>query len=288
MEFRRAMLSCAFYLNSFTLSLALTTFNRSSSGKTCFDATQWLHSFSSSPDAAYKVFSQFNQDGVLKSLFSPYHLSTTTKSLVEFGYPDYSIDTSYGNGRHLITNLGFHQELLLDGKYDNPGIKLHKHWLTKDNIVGIFDQYGVSTEPDYVSIDIDSCDLWLFLSLTTKYRPRVVSIEYNSNYGVNDHSTLACKKLGDYMWHQDNIFGASLSAIYLAARKRGYSMVYASAPVDVFLVRDDLLCPGSAPPVEAFQYATGLPLHGPYTGKYGPRQNLVIDFKQWIEQNPGV
>jgi len=250
----------------------------------CFDASQWLVDFPKSNNADFKKFSQGNQDGVMRSLFSPKYLGTTNKGFVEFGFPDTTFDTSYGNGRQLISDMGFHPELLLDGSFENPDIKLHKQFVTAKNIVGVFEKYNVSKESDYVSVDIDSCDIWLFMAITKKFRPRVVTVEYNSNYGIDSYQAMGCKF--DYTWKGTNLYGASLSAIYLAAQRSEYTMVYASPTLDTFMVRNDLICPGTAPPLSAFEYATDLPLHRPYADEQGPRYMLEMDFKTWLAENP--
>ena len=54
---------------------------------------------------------------------------------------------------------------------------LRKAWMTPETVVSTFRRHGVPPDVDYVSIDIDSCDLWVFLALTDVYRPRLVSIE---------------------------------------------------------------------------------------------------------------
>jgi len=250
----------------------------------CFNASKWLTEFPNSPWVHYKRFSQGNQDGVMMSLFSPEQLGTTNKGFVEFGFPDTSFATSYGNGHNLVEDMGFHAELLLDGGNENPYINLHKHFLTKDNIVPIFKKYNVSKEPDYVSVDIDSCDIWLFMAITSTYRPRLMTVEYNSKYGINNYQAMNCKH--DYTWGGDNLYGASLSALYLAGQRRKYTMVYATPKLDTFFVRDDLVCPGTAPPLSAFTYATELwmPYHD-YTG-YPPAEAHLVDFKSWLAKHP--
>jgi len=246
----------------------------------CFDARAWLDKFMKEP--SWQKYSQGDQDAVLASVFSAEHLGTTNKDFVEFGFPDKSFSTSYGNGRHLKEALGFNNFLLLDGRVSNHAINLYKNFLTKDNIVGIFDKHNVPLEADYVSIDIDSCDLWVFRAITTKYRPRVMTVEYNSNYPLGDHSTLRCAKSDKYRFHSDNIYGASLSAIGLAAQQHGYTVVYVTPYLDAFLVRNDLLCPGTAVPLTRFTAATGKPWMFQYDGEQGPVSELVIDFKEWL------
>merc|ERR1712232_371718 len=167
-------------------------------GKTstsCLDAQVWLNNFVNNPPlkvcgqkwwcqkgasqsasnmSKTQKYSQGEQDAVLTSLFDHNHLGTTNKQFAEFGFPDSTFDTSYGNGRYLRENLGFKEALLLDGKEQNETIHLYKRFVTQANIVNIFDEFGVPKETDYVSVDIDSCDLWIFYALTSKYRPRVM------------------------------------------------------------------------------------------------------------------
>lgn len=248
----------------------------------CFHARAWLEKFTA--QKSWKMYSQGDQDAVLKSLFANEMLGTTNKEFVEFGFPDRSWETSYGNGRMLREKLGFNTSLLLDLNADNPAINLHKQFCTADNIVSTFEKYNVPLEPDYASLDVDSCDLWLFLAITTKYRPRVFSIEYNSNYPWDDYSTQRCEnptEVGAYSWTGDNIYGASLQALELAARLRGYTLVYVTPMLDAHFVRDDLICPSSAVPVETFQKATGISIHAPYNGIFGPKEELLMDFRSW-------
>lgn len=116
-----------------------------------------------------------------------------------------------------------------------------------------------------------------------------MTVEYNSNYPMDDYRTQRCanpESKGAYLWKHDNIYGASLSAIELAAQKRGYSLVYVSPKMDAFLVRSDLLCPGTTVPKTRFNSATSLPLHKEYDGAQGPKSELLFDFKTWLAANP--
>jgi hypothetical protein len=249
----------------------------------CLDAQQWHSQFTSHGHT--KRYSQGDQDAVLYSLFSTANLGTTNKQFVEFGYPDKSLETSYGNGHALRENLGFEPVLLLDGAYENKSINLHKRWITADDIVSLFNEFKVPYSPDYVSVDIDSCDLWVFYSLTDVYRPRVVTTEYNSGYPVGDYSTLRCDNPKDpkaYRWHSDDAYGASFSALELAARHRGYSLVYTSPMLDMFFVPEELICPGTAVPLATHASKTGLALWSAYNGGQGPREQIVMNFSQWL------
>ena len=79
-------------------------------------------------------------------------------------------------------------------------------------------------------------------AMLAKYRPRVISGEYNVNFAcdVAKVCNMSCK--GHGTGGARSIYGASLGAWYLAARDHGYVVVHAVVPVDVFLVRDLARC----------------------------------------------
>ena len=114
-----------------------------------------------------KVYSQTMQDGVLEEIFA--RLGTTNKYYVEFGFDASTYTEGVGANTQLLSERGW-KGLLMDGGHENAAINLQKNMITIDNIVPLFKEYGVPTQPDYVSVDVDSCDIWLFLELTKVYR----------------------------------------------------------------------------------------------------------------------
>ena len=132
--------------------------------------------------------------------------------------------------------------------FDNPEINLHQEFVTSANIVNLFQKYGVPFEPDYVSIDIDSADLWVMKSIMGSYRPRVVSIEYNSNYGGFDgslaHIDPSIMPTNDYAppaFPYTCFYGSSAASIHAAAsREHHYKLVGAVHGLDLVFVRGDL------------------------------------------------
>ena len=74
---------------------------------------------------------------------------------------------------------------------------------------------------------------------SSPYRPRVVVIEYNSNYGIDDFSTNPDDPA--IFWEADSMFGASLSSLNLLATQIGYTLIYTDkAEVNAFFLRSDL------------------------------------------------
>merc|ERR1712196_695498 len=99
----------------------------------------------------------------------------------------------------------------------------HMEDVRPEKVTEIFAKHNVPIVPDYVSIDIDSCDLWIFLALTIRYRPRVITIEYNPQFGPLQSKTVKCVDRGErFAWRGDQVYGASLLAIHRAAQIRNY------------------------------------------------------------------
>lgn len=99
----------------------------------------------------------------------------------------------------------------------------------------------VPLEPDYVSVDIDSSDLWVFRSLVKGgYRPRVMTVEYNINHPI-DSALVQAADAGVPSTGFDYTFGASLKAVASAAEEVGYVLVHVVKGLDAVLVRGDLM-----------------------------------------------
>jgi hypothetical protein len=188
-----------------------------------------------------KVYSQGSQDGIIQSIFE--NIGVTNKFCVEFGFNAPTLIGGSGpNTARLILEDNWNG-LLLDGYYENKEINLHKEFLIPENIGDVFKKYSTPIEPDYISIDVDSIDLWLMKALLTHgYRPRVISSEYNANYPLGYSYTvkLGTNHIGDM------IYGASLTALNKVAEEFNYSLIAVETHSDLFFIRNDLL--GDSPP----------------------------------------
>ncbi len=88
--------------------------------------------------------------------------------------------------------------------YENTNINLFSHYLTEDNICEIFKKYDIPFEPGYISIDVDSTDLWLTNAILKNYRPCFYSVEFNPNFPIDYAITFP--KSDDKGWLGDKIF----------------------------------------------------------------------------------
>lgn len=222
--------------------------------------------------------SQSYQDELIEVIFD--NLGTTNKVpfCVEFGFNSESLDIGSGaNVAKLVLEQGW-DSLLLDGENENNSINLYKHFLTSENICEIFDSYGVPKEPEYISIDVDSTDLWLFRSLLKEYRAMVYSVEYNSNYPLNKAITFPNDP--EEYWQGDRGYGASLKALTMVAAEYGYSLVWVVRKFDAYFVRDDLIEDGSKMKVFPFKKwtdCTNIRSHGPLSDSR--KASIYLDYE---------
>lgn len=274
-----------------------------SENHTCLDVQAWHAAFIQYP--AWRKYSQSNQDSVFTSLFS--WVGVTNKFYVEFGFNQLGY---LGNGKPSGPNSQWIDDhniasgantalmhfdwgwkgLLMDGGFEFEPDNLHKEWITPGNIASLFQKYNVPQRVDYVSIDIDSCDLWVYVGLIKgpgNFRPRVLTVEYNPNYPVESSRTNRCVDADGkpYFFKNDAMYGASLGALHKAAEMLNYTMVYATRGFDVFLVDKALICPGTELPLETFRFDTSIPAHVPGDGV--SRQVAPEEWTHWVVNYTG-
>lgn len=224
--------------------------------------------------------SQGGQDGILAEIFRNIPATHSPPFCVEFGFNASTLDGGTGaNVASLVIDRGW-QALLLDGGHENSAINLRREFLTSANVVGVFEKWGVPLQPDYISIDVDSTDLWLFRALLPRYRAAVYSVEYNSHFPLD--LSVTCADDPQIRWLGDRAYGASLAALVSVAREHGYSLVAVEPTLDAFFVRDDLLDDGSgvlAPELEHWRAATRIDLHPPVLDRR--RVGLFLDYHVW-------
>jgi hypothetical protein len=186
-------------------------------------------------DAGVRVYSQFEEDGMLLFLFAV--LGTTTKTFVDIG----SGDGVNSNCANLAINFGWHG-LFIDGNQQNieAGKSFYgKHpdtccyppkfvhcMVRRENINDVIRNAGFEGAVDLVSIDIDGNDYWIWDALEC-IQPRVVIIETHVEFGYHNIVVPYDK---DYVYpgvHPD-YHGASPVAMAKLANRLGYRLVGAN------------------------------------------------------------
>lgn len=243
---------------------------------------EWIKNINKKKLIEKKMYSQSYQDSLIDYIFK--NIGTSINPYcVEFGYDRETITKdNLGNCTNLILNKNWNY-LLLDGANENPDINLRKHFLTSKNICKIFKKYNVPQEPDYISIDVDSSDLWLFDALIKKYKARLFSVEHNVNFPINRAIT---KIESPDSWICDRAYGASLKALNIVAENNGYSLIWVVNDLDAFFVRNDLIHDESGRltfPLKKWAKLTNKLFHAPVKDK--SRINYFLDYEVFINTN---
>jgi hypothetical protein len=118
--------------------------------------------------------------------------------------------------------------------------------------------------------------------LAAGYRPRLISIEYNANYAIDECITEGWWTTNSYS--SLHVFGASLKAIAALGDEFGYAVVAVVLGNDVFLVPCEVLAKGgfATPALAEFTADTCFPVHEavPADGRAVVLPD-VIDFCAW-------
>jgi glycosyltransferase involved in cell wall biosynthesis len=59
---------------------------------------------------------------------------------------------------------------------NSKSLVMNNQVINSTTIVPLFKKYSVPSEPDFVSIDIDSVDMWVMRAMLKSYKPRVVMV----------------------------------------------------------------------------------------------------------------
>lgn len=193
----------------------------------------------------YKVFSQSDEDGIVKTIFN--RIGATNKTFVEFGVGD-----GLENNTVSLLYEGW-SGLWIEGsevycesirKVFNSAIKsnqlrLINSFATPENINKLILQGESLSEIDLLSIDIDGNDAHVFNAITC-ISPRVIVFEYNAKFGPSMSYCMAYD--GSYGWGKTDRFGASLKYFELLLAGKGYSLVGCNiVGTNAFFIRNDLV-----------------------------------------------
>ena len=233
------------------------------------------------------TYSQSYQDELIDIVFNNIKSKSPTPYCVEFGFNSDSLTVGTGANVARLVLENKWDYLLLDGENENPAINLHKHFLTSLNISKVFQQYGVPQEPEYISIDLDSTDLWLFDALLRDYRAMLFSVEYNAHYPLS--AAITFPNDPNEKWGGDRGYGASLKALNMVAVKHGYSLLWVVPCLDAFFIRNDLIDDGTDQicfPFEKWKPCTQLVCHRPLNDR--SKAKIFIDFETYVNTDGDI
>jgi hypothetical protein len=196
------------------------------------------------------ILSQHGEDGITYELLK--RVGVTTRRCVELG-----CGHNGGNAGFLMAGLDY-SGLWVDGDPELVAIAtatfagfpvtVKSAWITRETVNKLVEDEGFTGEIDYLGIDIDGIDWWLWEALVA-VRPRLVIVEYNALFGPDvsvtvpyaaDFSRKERNEQGGLRWPK-GYFGASLRAFERLGKRLGYRLV-AVAPMssNAYFVREGL------------------------------------------------
>lgn len=203
-------------------------------------------------DAGFRIYSQFEEDGILLYLFSM--VGFESRRVVEMccGSGEECMSTN------LILNHGF-EGFLFDGNPKNIAAArryfsskkdmmlvrptLRQCWITVDNVDELLMEAGCGGEVDLFSLDIDGNDYWIWKAITA-IRPRILLFETHNLIPSDLSLTIPYKPDFD-AWSQSgaakDFRSVSLLAMTNLCREKGYRLIGGHRyGFNVFYMRDDV------------------------------------------------
>jgi len=179
-----------------------------------------------------KVYTYNGDDGIIEKIYNL--IGYGSKTYLEFGATHV-----HNNSQNLHINHGFTGTLW--GGEKTEYAEIHNEFVTCENIKELLERYNVSENLDFLSIDIDGNDWYVWREITKYRKPRVVVIEYNGEFRVDEDRVIPYDP--QFTWDfKTDYFGATLMALFKLGRHLGYSLVACNSQgCNAFFVRDDCI-----------------------------------------------
>lgn len=184
-------------------------------------------------DVGFKVYSEFEEDGILVYIFSI--IGTTNKRVIEICAGD-GVECMAAN---LIINHGW-EGLLFDGNKQQveKGIKFYAShpltsyhppvfkntWITKENANSVISENGFIGEIDLLSVDMDGNDYYIMDAIDV-VMPRVIICETHNI--IPGELALTIPYRSDFKRSNEHpdFMGVSLFGMQKLLRKKGYRLI---------------------------------------------------------------
>jgi hypothetical protein len=185
--------------------------------------------------AESNVFSQFGEDGVIIEIFR--RIGESERKACEFG----AWDGKYCSNVAALIERGWNAimiegnpnkfEELKNNYRENTRVTTSCGFISaigENSLDSTLSRNGFVGEMDFLSIDVDGDDYWIFSGM--QIRPRVICVEFNPTMGP---------------WHQyvnppGGCHGTAMASFVARGAELGYSLVYATYG-NLFFVRSDQL-----------------------------------------------
>jgi hypothetical protein len=183
-----------------------------------------------------KISSQYGEDGIIERIFEL--IGTRNKWCVEFGAWDgkFNSNTHYWIHEHGWSSvlIEAHPEkfkILTEYYADRPNVHCYSAFVGRDNpLDGFLAQAGAPKDLDFLSIDIDGMDYWIWSDLV-EYRARVVIIETNAT--CPPWLRLIPK------YQPGSLMSASARAMVELGKSKGYELAAMVQSNCIFVLKED-------------------------------------------------
>jgi hypothetical protein len=202
-------------------------------------------------DAGFRVYSQFEEDGIILYLLSMIGFKTrravemccgsghecmATNLILNHGFDGYLFDGDEGNIRRAEAFFASKQDCLLY----RPVLRLA--WITAENVNELLMQSGCAGEVDLFSLDIDGNDYWVWKAVDA-INPRLLVFETHNIIPADKSLTIEYRP-DFYCWDrigaEQDYRGVSLKAMVKLCKSRGYRLVGGHRHgFNVFFLRED-------------------------------------------------
>ena len=191
----------------------------------------------------FRKTSQNNEDGIIKFILNK--IGSKKINFIEIGF-----DFFQNNSLNFLNNVNkglfidVSEEKVIKLKsiikllYPLKNISVIREYVDKDNLNLIIEKYFNNYEEiDFLSIDVDGNDYYLFENL--KVKPKVICIEYNFRFGPDVKCSIPYDQ--NFTWETGSpYFGASLNSLCTLAKRKGYFLIaLESSCVNAFFIRSD-------------------------------------------------
>jgi hypothetical protein len=218
-------------------------------------------------DTGFRVFSQFDEDGVMLFLLAV--AAGGTGRFVDIGADD---GVSSSNTANLALNFGF-DGLFIEANAEraakgerfyarHPDTRerpplFRQAFVTREEINDLISSTGIEGEIDVLSIDIDGNDYWIWESLVC-VQPRLVVVEAHTELGLAEFVSPYDRAFDWRRLPPGDPIGASVVSFTQLATRLGYRLVGANLyGFNLFFIREDLgTSLPTVEPAEAFRHAS--------------------------------
>lgn len=229
--------------------------SRNSGYKARIEIDSILSSYSNFPHRlevyGFKVYSQSDEDGILNEIFKRIGVSKGTffeigvdnglecnsLFLLHSGWSGTWLEANSNHKNFFLEKFDCFVEknklsIIID--YANPE-NINHYIQSTLNINSVDDESSL----DFLSIDIDGMDYYLFQELT--HKPKVLCIEYNSKFPPPLCMYPVYNSQNVWKGHSSDYMGSSLESLKRLGDIKGYKLIATNITgVNAFFIRDDL------------------------------------------------